>query len=173
MVPGALEEPLAAIFRVLRRPRNPSTVAGSPAARGRGRLPHVCCSKQANKARGGKRSAGGSAGQEPGGREARAARRGGHGATAERSTARVGQCRRRGGPTVPAPAPVNRVRQAEWTRTRPFECNGRTAGSSVYLGWKKEPEKEETKWEKKMREISKQKPLAALDHAGQLSSVER
>jgi len=72
VVPGALEEPLAAIFRVLRRPRNPSTVAGFPAARGRGRLPHVCCSKQANKARGGKRSAGGSAGQEPGGREASA-----------------------------------------------------------------------------------------------------
>ena len=91
----------------------------------------------------------------------------------EEDTARVGQCRRRGGPTVPAPAPVNRVRQAEWTRTRPFECNGRTAGSSVYLGWKKEPEKEETKWEKKKREISKQKPLAALDHAGQLSSVKR
>jgi hypothetical protein len=71
-VPAALEEPVAAIFRVLRRPRNPSTVAGSPAALGRGRLPHVCCSKQANKARGGKRSAGGSAGQEPGGREASA-----------------------------------------------------------------------------------------------------
>jgi len=46
--------------------------------------------------------------------------------------------------------------------------NGRTAGSSFYLGWKKEPEKEET-----MREISKQKPLVALDHAGQLSSVKR
>jgi hypothetical protein len=74
-VPAALEEPVAAIFRVLRRPRNPSTVDGSPAALGRGRLPHVCCSKQANKARGGKRSAGGSAGQEPGGREARRTQR--------------------------------------------------------------------------------------------------
>ena len=78
MVPGALEEPLAAIFRVLagernqphvpapgaidqRQPRhpihrerqqNPSTAAGSPAARGQG-LPHVCCSERASTASGG------------------------------------------------------------------------------------------------------------------------
>ena len=98
--------------------------------------------------------------------KARAAGRGGHGATAERSTARAGQCRRRGGPT----GVRDQRSEVELDRS---SVNGRTAGSSFYLGWKKEPEKEETKWGKKMREISKQKPLVALDHAGQLSSVKR
>lgn len=107
VVPGAPEEHLAAIFL------NPSTGAGSPAARRRGRLPHVAVASKRTKPGVGSEEQEGRRGRRPRGeRRAMSAPHGEDTTLRRRGPRRRGamQADRRGGPTPPAPA--NRVREA-------------------------------------------------------------